>query len=76
MLCLLGRILLIARPNRSAGVLACEFGRRLAARIRPKSGTSQRDAAGVGSRDGCATRARGDAPVRFLSVEKALDFSE
>ena len=52
----LNTVLLIALPNRSAGVLACEFGRRLAARIQPKDVASQRDAAGTRSRDGCATR--------------------
>ncbi len=46
---------LIARQNRSAGVLACGFGRRPAARIQPKGGDSQRDAARTRSRDGCAT---------------------
>jgi hypothetical protein len=45
-----------ARQNRGAGVLAREFGRRPAARIRRQGVFSQRDAAGTGSRDGCATR--------------------
>ena len=45
----------ISRRVRSAGVPACEFGRRPAARINPKLESSQRDAAETRSRDGCAT---------------------
>jgi hypothetical protein len=41
--------------NCSAGVLACGFGRRPAARTKPRLWFSQRDAAETRRRDGCAT---------------------
>ena len=48
---------ILARKNRSAGVLAGGFGRRLAARLKPPLVSSQRDAAETRRRDGCATAA-------------------
>src|SRR6266545_1595700 len=46
-------------PNRSAGVLACEFGRRLVAR----RGT-RRDASQTRNQDGCATLIAAPIPTR------------